>query len=198
MPSNITDSDTFTATVTGIADGEPLSKAYLTDLAPQALANRTRYLYNRLPAGAGGEIAVPIIGIDASDATFAFSGGSPRWASNTNTPIYHIPVALVFGAKLVSIKATIRGSGSLGSLPSQMPFIALYRRDRNSPVGGVLVGDATDASASLGAYQAAHDVEYVLPTPRAFDDFEFTIYIEGDDGAAANWFLDYVEMVVSG
>lgn len=48
MPSNITDSDTFTTTVQAPNDGETANAASLITTFVQALANRTKWLYNRL------------------------------------------------------------------------------------------------------------------------------------------------------
>lgn len=53
MPANITDADTFTATVQAPADGDTANGATF-QLAPQDLADRTRYLYNRMESLAYG------------------------------------------------------------------------------------------------------------------------------------------------
>lgn len=79
MPTNLTDVDTFSATVAVPSDGESANSASLAAMA-QTLANRTRNSKNRLDILEGDtsahDIVVPMsAGIDATST----AGGVPAW-----------------------------------------------------------------------------------------------------------------------
>lgn len=205
MAHNLADADAFQATVQVADDGDAANAASLYSAAGvgfQALANRTRYLYNRSIECLGGYVQVPI------QPSFLLNAhgipGSPQsidWQHyvDIGTPaIYWLEVAAgivdattgnlvialpsyqgaAFDAFSMALDGPAHGAWPLGQMPSWTIF-----RTTNA---GVTTQIATQADASAQVdYELPHDVDGTFAAQTFDDDSQYVVVIHGESGANA-------------
>jgi hypothetical protein len=179
MPKNIVDADVFTSPVVVPVAGEPITEAERTTTA-QALANRTSRLGSRAYGMVAGErVAIPFGAVRNLSARFDWASAS--WEQSDVTTIGAL--VLPFGwlpKECVILGVGIRvdpGTGRAG-LPGTMPDF-----DLRGTAG--VIDTYTDASASVGAYETAHDIAsgaLAIPYAAANGD-RFAIEVHGEAGA---------------
>lgn len=197
MPGNITDVDAFTSPVVHPVDGDAVAGAGLQTLA-QNLSNRTRFLYNRT----AGDRTIVLLPIPASSANDYFAGdipgsgnstmvsGGPMIQSGTpgsdpicNCPWYNAPI----DGRITEVRANVIGAWSSAvhaGLPSSMPSMQLWKIDPSTGTVTQVGSTATDASGSVGAYEAAH-VLTISSLTQLIDGFVFFLLFRGEDDTNA-------------
>lgn len=128
--------------------------------------------------------------IDSWNFTLSWSQGSVNaeaLSQENDDPLLYLPVDnLIDGASLCAIRLWLCGAVNHVGLPTRMPWFKLIR----VPEDGVhsFLGTATDASATVSAYQAAHSVTLSFATPIAItesDESRFVLQIKGEGGVNA-------------
>lgn len=166
MPVNITDADTWTATIQAPADGDAVSSAS-AKIGVQGLANRSLYIASRVPGAAQGGVWVPInplAGVASSSGTGTWLSGGTWINSAHGTKTVGFGFACPHGGTIQSIRAWITPAGSHAGLPATMPQItaAFYNLQTGSATSPAV---QADTSASVGAYEAHHAITLTLPSP---------------------------------
>lgn len=208
MPTNVTDADVFTDPVDVPSDTETADHASLMRFV-QDLCNRTRYLFNRRGVGT---FAIPIVASNYGGNDGGFSaiagganainvgatGGSTSQLTQTGDngqfqcQVFNMPR---YGT-VRRLRATLDGAAAHGGLPSTMPRIRLVRFTAYG-IGADVI-DVTDASASVGAYEASHvvtsgDVSIAInPTDRWY----IAVNGEGDTNYVAGLVVHSIEVDV--
>jgi hypothetical protein len=178
VPQNITDVSTFTAPVVAPADGDPLNAASITapGVGLQALANRTRFLGNRMGVGLAPPLtdeflynptiarALPISGMEFALSTDA--GGVSEWLRNlSGGVVYQNPLAnAVFasarvrvpsGSTITGCEVLVRSSGV--RTPGNGWFAKLY--SQTEPWGAPAAPSAVQqGSTEEGGLSAGYSV----------------------------------------
>ncbi len=189
MPmSPFTPTDEFTEPVMCETNGTVITREGLGDLGLQRLTNQCTFLKNRLP---GADAAIPIVvaplarDLDVGGEWDVAVGGvllQVTAGGETVTLPWTGPPA----GTLTRIDALVYGdysSGGHAGMPAGMPGIHVYALD---PVTGGLddLGSVADPSASLGAYETAHQIS---ATGLSVDLSERLIHVvvTGESGANA-------------
>jgi hypothetical protein len=92
---------------------------------------------------------------------------------------------LIDGASLTSVivrvDGDLAGGGSHGGLPATMPRLTVYRRDDGASL--TQLGQATDSSSSVGAYDAAHEITVSGLTDTIDEAKPYFASLRGESGA---------------
>lgn len=168
MPNNVTDADTWTATVQSIADGDELDAANLL-LGVQGLANRTLYIASRVPGVAQGGVWVainPLAGGASSSGTGTWVSGG-NWVNTAHgTKSVGFGFSCPHGGSIQTLRAWITPAGSHAGLPATMPQLAA--QFFNVQTGGsTSPATQSDTSGSVGAYETLHAITLTLGSPVA-------------------------------
>lgn len=199
MTQNITELDQFDATVSYPSPGESVTAA--SQLLPlQPLANRTRYIKNRIdlfdPVALAG---VP--GISAGPLVFRVRLGAPYladfttdWSKGAYVTYSQASVAtavsIVFEPQFLPVGQITdfkiglsHPVGGHGSLPATMPRFLLLKRAVAATGSPTTIADVTDSSASVGAYEAYHEVAATGLTETLSVGNVYILLINGEAGA---------------
>ncbi len=170
MSINITPVDEFTATITVAEDGDAVNGTEKA-LTAQALANRSEFLFNRMPQGSV-QTAYPVsmssIALQFSDNVDSWELSSPNaWLqkSLTSTKIVTADIThlLPVGGTLDSVRARVDGiashaAGFPGALDPQLPFIQVTSVVRTTQALSTF-GKVIDPSTSNAEYEQLHVIE---------------------------------------
>lgn len=198
MPQNVTETETWTSPLTAIADGDAVNGA--TWLAAiQGYANRLKYLAARVPGVQTEVILTAPMPTASSGAYFTAPEGhsteGPMIQSGTpgSDPIakctwYNAPRK----GTLTQVVLRVQGawsSSAHGALPSSMPAFKVWRSDPTTGVATQVGSTATDSSASVGAYEVAHDIT-LSGLSESLEGRLYFIEVRGEDdtNALANSF----------
>lgn len=172
MPSNLTETDTFSTPISYPLPGEQIQSVDWVNAAG-ALANRTLYCKNRLE---GIKVLyrrlVPLTSVNPNASTFSFSviGGpganamGQRQTASGGALYFGLPVIEGGGtAKLVSLAVTFRpAGGGRAGLPATQPSIRIWEQP-NDATGRVQLGStATLAAGTVVAYEAPQALTVTL------------------------------------
>ncbi len=196
MPANITDVSVFTTPVVVPVDGDLVSGADRT-LDTQALANRTRYLRDRV-LGAEDESFVILPLCCAHSSPFSL-GGSQLWSffhntivslwvnadvSNVATLVLDVTPYIPVGVTVTQVRAFLSsawGGPTHTGLPATLPKVFFHEWDPNSPYMPTYTATGTDPSVSAGAYNAEHVIAPAVS--RLISPFKrYTIELTGETG----------------
>lgn len=193
MPTNITDVDTFTAIVTSIADGEPLSKAYLTDLAPQSLSNRTRYLYNRLLEAQSAKRRIDPCELSATNFTYS-SGTHPNvWFQDSVSIAGELKFVLPeMAGDFDQIDVEIDPGTGRAGLPATMPRVELWKYGASSAIAG-----QNDSSGSLAVYEVPHTITLSFSAQSYDPGAAYILRFQGEAGTNSQSGLEILSMSVT-
>ncbi len=172
MASNITPLDQFTSPVIVPDDGDAVNGTE-TLLTAQALADRSQFLFNRMPQGVA-QTAYPVSmsAISIKGGSFnnlSWLPGTAGWLQESLTstfrPIADITQLLPVGGTLDTIRAHVLGAADSaphgafpGALDAQLPFIQLVSLVRSTQVEAT-AGTVIDPSTSNAEYEVIHTIE---------------------------------------
>jgi len=202
MPTNITDVDEFTAPVQAPANGD-LVEGPTPELGMQDLANRTRWLKNRIVgANSGDALLIPFAALSNVSSRFSFSGvaGPLGWTQTDVTDAgaiyFDISPVLPLQGTLTTVVAQVAGGpGHTGTLPSIVPILSVFKQT-GSLAGATTLGSQADTSADGTAYELYHSIP-VTGLAEAFDHADGNRYyarLEGEAGT--NKFVNLVLVVL--
>lgn len=199
MATVIVEVDQFDATITAPDDGDTANAASLTaaGVGFQPLANRTKYLRDRL-APATSYVTVPLIyPADFDGFTWLWEASAKTWYSNTASDVFDISLPTVPGHKITALTAVIKPSAGSYAAAGTLAQLALYAIDNAAAAGG-LVQSVTDPAASAPAYDLAHELTLTLASPRDFDPTTESLLavFTRDDAAAQSTILANLYMTV--
>lgn len=185
MPQNITDATTWTATLTAPADGDAVdADDFIGHL--QGLANRSKYLYAHSMV-ARTQIQLPLTN-SSIDSRWTYSVG---YFINTDTSAAaHLGIELGGlvppGATLTEVKAFLNGGegGAHAGVPANKPKIGLYEIDPTDGSFDYTI-EATDPSASTGAYDVDHTITVAVERTVSKDK-RYLVEFVGESGANAS------------
>lgn len=199
MPTNLTESATFTASVPVLDNGDALDEAGLQNMA-QPLANRTQWLKERVLEA--GVYRVPLVGSGmiarAVDGTWEATNGGTGFHGNAGSDVYcdlgfRLPPHAVITQVLMRFMGDMAALGSHGSLPANMPTFSLYE-------DSTLIDTETDASGSVGAYDVEHDVTMSGLSLTVDADKRYRLYVVAESGANSQnsfGFRTYAEVTLA-
>lgn len=164
MPTNITDSSTFSDPVQIPADGDAVNSAAEL-LSAQSLANRTRYLKNQIELVdiSAGEfnyrtpavrlITVPFLAMRAAGSHLAAIAYDPAtgvryWALSSTNTVFLFPITLPKGSTLATVSAKV-GQGTAGA-PGQMTLKVWKQDDTAVATPATQLGATNTAPAGTG------------------------------------------------
>jgi hypothetical protein len=90
-------------------------------------------------------------------------------------PIHGLPPT----GQITALQMQVKGSGH-GALPATMPKVELWRQNIDSTT---LVASATDASASVGAYEALHAIQNISIAEDISATYNYFVRFTGESGA---------------
>ncbi len=200
MASNITPLDEFTSPVVVPDDGDAVNGTE-TLLTAQALADRTQFVFNRVPqAQTVTDFLVPLSSGMNTSITAVSPFDKPVWVygMNTASPIgwlqndisgtsqpqigfdvgQFIPPA---GSTLDSVTFHVEADGHGGSLPANLPELTLSRHGTD----GVRteIDAQIDTSASIGAYEANHTIALTSLSHTILANTQYRVELRGESGA---------------
>jgi hypothetical protein len=198
MPIVLSEADSFDASVTVPAGGDPRTAASV-DGAFQSLTNRTKNLRKGVPGiAASYDIIVP-----AATTNVMFSvgyGGQLSWVFQTSVasavqlffPLSRLPpfgtitavAALVNGQNPIAIAAA--GAAHHAALPATKPTLQLFRADPTSGAAGngtQIGATITDPSASVALYEVPHYISLTGLTEVIDTTKVYTAIVSGETGA---------------
>jgi hypothetical protein len=188
MPQNVTDNDTWTATVQCQADGDAVDGTNC--LVPaQDLADRSRYLYNRTPAASGGAYQVPICPVDfGAVARWAWLTTSNGWycanIGGADEMVIPLPALIdtTFDSVTMILHGDANGAGPHGGAIGTMPRITLYRID--GALGTFTnVGSQIDTTVAPATYDVLHSVTLSVAAQTVDSTTQYAVSIRGESGA---------------
>ncbi len=198
MPQNITESEAWTTPLTAPADGDSVNGATWV-AAIQGYANRLKYLAARVPGVQSEVINVMPMPVASSGAYFTAPEGAPDQGPMLQTgtpgsdpiakcPWYNAPRK----GTLTQVVLRVQGSWASavhGALPTSMPAFKVWRVDINTGAKTQVGSTATDASGTVGAYEAAHDIT-LSGLSESLEGRLYFIEVRGEDdtNALANSF----------
>ena len=199
MPKDLVDMASFDADISVPINGDVRS-AFTVEPAFQALANRTRYLLDRVTSAAtGNKIIIPLVAAKASRFDFGVaaesSSNSDRgtwWQSDiTDAGYLWIPIPHILGASITALTARVHGdfatNGPRPALPATMPKLTLWRSDGSAATS---VASQTDSSADVPSYEAAHTIAITGINEAFSADNTLWIEFNGEFDAGANDLAD--------
>lgn len=159
----------------------------------QALLNTIYWLYNHIPPIAGSGLHVPITGA-VNDAIvnvngWTFSGALWEQSDISIAPVLWVDIPVPRGYVLNQVHARVKGNGfgvgAHSSLPATKPTLTVYEMDPTNNNSILQTGGpVTDASASVGAYDAAHSIDITgLTWTIASDIRKYMVKLTGEAGA---------------
>ncbi|MGB0963973.1 MAG: hypothetical protein ACPGVY_14905 [Mycobacterium sp.] len=180
MATNLTESDTFDASVPIPDNGDAVAEGGLQNMA-QALANRTQYLKDRIR---GDTVSVPF-SVSISIVGFTMVNASILQNSATNPSIAFF-LDLPEKGTLTALTALVAGDVSGGSahsggLPGLPGMIVSHMDAASTPVPTAL-SHVQDSSASAAAYDAAHTIAKTGLSIALSPTTKFTAVIDGETG----------------
>lgn len=208
MPTNITDSNTWTTPLVAPSDGDAVTGASI-QTPVQGVGNRTEFLRKRILGTETGDI----ISLPLNQFFVAASGGAFKWTASLGAAAeagwqqndvgaaYSLgfPVPLPKHCVIKSVTAAIRGASGHAGLPGTMPVLRLLQQD---PSGGnaAVIGSQTDASPNVPSYEVTHLVTISgLSQAVAFDElYNYYVLLHGEGGAnaAIGLFLFYIAVTI--
>ena len=160
MPVIINEVDQFDATIQAPDDGDAGNGATF-QLAPQGLANRTRYLKKGIPGIADELLQTVSIGAGFAQSGVweqIISGPAPGWlqasvAIDRSVDVI-LPVNLGVG-RIGSVFCYVIGASGHSSLPAGMPHVLVVEKNLLTGTSSVIV-NVFDSSANVPAFEARH------------------------------------------
>lgn len=190
MPTNLTDVNTFSATVAVPSDGESANSASLAAMS-QTLANRTRNLKNRLDLVEGNvaahEIMVPISALPTTDgdAFYVALSGRLSLATNSHTTALPLNALLRDGMVLSNARArvdpgaaTATGTGCMRLVVGYWDYDGDLATPAETILADVYAADSSGAAQTLTDTIAAHVV--------ALEGRDYWVRIKAADSATAS------------
>lgn len=194
MPTTVTESDVFTASLSVPNDTELATRASLEQFV-QGLANRTRHLFNRsvMSSATGVWIHVPLAPVLNDNARFTHTdndGWIQSSVASAGKLRFPVPCVLHSG-KINRVRARVAGLSDLAThvaLPATKPTLNLLRMDSNFAAPDTLAGIAsvvTDPSASFTDYNLIHTIELDLSALSITFAENYVYYVDltGETGA---------------
>ncbi len=181
---NVPGTNTWQTNVRVIDDGDTCSNAEHGATASD-LADRTVYVRDGVPGKAASlAVKVPLVSTWNVDDRFEFN--TALWLQNDVTSAGRLTfsVPTTVKGKIVSIRARIHGQWggvSHAGLPATKPKLTLWRADPSLAV--TVIASATDAPASLAAYETAHDLSITGLNATIVAGQEYFVQFEGETGA---------------
>lgn len=195
MPGNITDSDTFSDPIVHPTDGDAVNGAGI-ELVAQGLANRTRWLLNRILGATAQTIIVPPIPA-AQEGEYFATASMPADTTDGAMLQSGVPgsdpickcflVGLPRTGTITGVRANVFGawaSAVHGALPSSMPSIQLWKMNAQSGALAQVGSTATDTSANVAAYEVAHQLS-IASISQTIEGFVFFVLVRGEDDTNA-------------
>jgi hypothetical protein len=183
MPVNHTDIDQW-ATVVKPSNGDPVEQAAWRD-ADEPLADRTFYLAQRLAGAEAGDIVRARSHALVTNAFAVSATDQPLW-QQTSTPASPAAIFEVAAPKkgvIVAATMIISPASGHAGMPGTLPSIGLRRRQQSALGAPDILGNQTDPSGGLGAYETVHSVTLSgLSVPIEKLDRYF-LRIGGEEGA---------------
>ena len=187
MPTNHTDVDQFN-TVVKFNDGEAATAASVR-AAIEPLADRGHFLRRRLLSGEVGDVVQCRFAPTFNDQAKWVASLSPVGHSQSDVAsAFYIVFELELPKNCVlkEIHATLLGSAGHAGLPATMPRLRLLRQDTGSSGAPTALGDQSDTSASVGAYEVPHSVSIAGLSEVIAHDGGNRYYVRIDGEAGAN------------
>lgn len=161
MPTNIVDVDTWTATIVTAADGDAVNGASRATEA-QGLADRSRYLRNRVRSAADGYIGVPIVPayLSANPTYPVFDSTYCGWRwSNVSAPAnMFIGVPEMFNCRITEVHAMFHGdlmvAGPHAGQPANLPTLEVYENDWTGAGTSTKVANITYTWVDIPTYES--------------------------------------------
>ncbi len=178
----------FHTTVTLVSNTDPVTAPGINDAGIKYLADNAAYLEQRqaLSIAQGTTTAQRVPGNGSAEiqrqvAIVPFLTDGPNWASSVSTGVN--TVVLVYTAvntygvffplpwdffnrgNMVRIACQLEGAAGHLGLPATMPELRLYEAGGPNSVGGTLLASCPDTSASVAAYEQAHNIEATFSAP---------------------------------
>lgn len=94
------------------------------------------------------------------------------------------PIDPPHGSTITAVSAFTTPASGHGGLPAGMPYIMLWR-DNAPALSGATMVSATDASATVSAYQASHVISASTSTVVDKTTYRYAIYVWSESGANA-------------
>jgi hypothetical protein len=194
MPTNITDVDTFTATLQVPNDGEAVNQDSLLSTFAQGLANRTAYMRKGIPGIATSyRLDIPLAAIRNLSSRFESNNGDIGLiqSSVADPGGLTFPIYLPIHGQMTAVHAIVCGasaSGSHASLPATLPSLALYRQTRNAGgarAAAIYMTGVSDPSANAAAYNLNHLISITSLAEVLNPDMGYSVSITGETGAGS-------------
>ena len=101
--------------------------------------------------------------VEASVAVIAIARTDPRdfgcWTTvDAQIASLVIPLHLPHGASLISVTVYLKGQSGHTDLPATMPIAKVRKKTAATAAATTVLATATDASASVGDYEADHSI----------------------------------------
>ena len=198
MPANIVPVNAWTTPLTGPANGDPVDGgvgAPSYDMG-QKIANRVEFLKEHVDAAESQTIRFPLLHLNPVDGTTVTAGWAIG-AAGAAMAINQVSAAGAYvamfelvqpkHATLIGLIVSLAAAAGHGALPATMPVLTLLRQDTGSLAAPTMVATATDASASVAAYEAPHIISLgVLAEVLAYDSgLRYFLKLAGETGAGS-------------
>jgi hypothetical protein len=191
MAHNLTETSTYDTNVT-VPDGGDARVAASVETPFQAVANRTKYLKTAVDSLISPALAqlVPI----HSGQSYENGGGLTYWSSTvasyrvlvgtptTDAGLLFLPLKLPRSGTITQIAFRYKGAAGHGALPASMPVMHLEKSQLGA---STVVGSATDASGSVGAFEVDHAVTSGVLAVAIDPLFSYSLQLVSEAGANA-------------
>lgn len=196
MAHAVTEADLWTNTVVVPDDGDTRNAASVSaaGVGFQVVADRTRWLRNRLLPIAGHQVIIPIT-YPADPTNWTFTVATMSWGTAIANLDFDINIPVVLGADIVSFTVTIDNqAGSWVALGGvNLGDLNFYSVNRATGVR-TLVDTAEDSASGAPAYDAVHDFTLTLAALHTFDPVNEALWISFQKDNAAGFTTELIAM----